>query len=192
MQTLTMLELKVEEAQLACKMILRRLRGRWLASWLLPDYYNYFQNEVEYQLELLDEILGLIATSQKPLRRTESLSRVLVENGLYTQPFSLIQMTSNQGAIARELSYLWQADEEKMAQIEDSLREFNKSQRELQRVREQVDRKWQMDLTGFPPANNLPQMLSMRLLKELSDPDLQPLGHTIIEVPTKRLTKACY
>jgi hypothetical protein len=162
----TTLEQKLEEARLACEKIQRKLRGRALASWLLPERYNYFHEGLEYLLAQLDEIIGLIATSQTPLRRTETLSRSLMEDGLGAQEISLIQTTSNQGAIVRELNNIWRNDERKMARIENSLREFNQSLRELRRAREQLYAKWLMDVVGFPASDGLPQTLSPWLLKE--------------------------
>ena len=186
----TTLEEKLEEARLACEKAQRKLRGRLFASWLLPERYGYFHDGLEYLLAQIDEIIGLIATSQKPLRRTETLSRSLMEGGLGAREISLIQTTSNQGAIVRELSDIWRNDERKMARIENSLREFNQSLRELRRAREQLYAKWLMDGAGFPASDSLPQTLSPGLLKELFDPDAQlRAGRVIIEAPPDRMAR---
>ncbi len=190
MQTVTMLELRLEEAQLLCETTKRKLNRKWFASFLLPEYFVYFEEKLEGLLGLIDDTLGLIATSERPLQRTEMLSRALIEEGLRAQPISLIQTMSNQGAIAHELSTIWHQDEEKMLEIEDNLSDFNRILREMQYAREHADTKWLMDWLGFPDIDNFPSTISLRLMKDLYAPDASSgSGHTIIEVPVQRLAR---
>lgn len=190
MQTITMLELKLEEAELACETWRRKLRGKWLAKFFLPEYVVYFEQKLKELLELIDDTFGLIATSERPLQRTEMLSRALMENGVRVQPISLIQTVSNQGEIAHELFGIWQADEEKMIGIEDNLFDFNQLLRELQDVREQASTKKLMDWLGFPDVESLPETISLRLMKDLLDPDVQSqTKQPVIQVQTKRMAR---
>lgn len=190
MQTLTRLELKLEDARQDCERMRRTLHARLLANWLLPEYCAYFEEKLAELLGLVDELLGAIATLRIPLRRTEMLSRALMEGGLQEPSISLIQTGSTQGAIARELSRLWRNDEEKIAGIEALLREFNQALRQLQSVRDRSETRWLMDLSGFPASDSLPETLSLRLLKELFDSDRGTvMKSTVITVPLKRLVK---
>lgn len=187
MQTLTRLELKLEEARRACERMRRKLHGRLLANWLMPEYYVYFEKKLEELLGLVDEILGSIATSRIFSRRTEMLSRALMEGELPSPAISLIQTGSNQGAVARELSNLWQNDEERMAAIEELLREFNQSLRELQGVRDRSETKLLLDMSGFPVSDNLPEVLSLELLQEIFEPDRRfSASRALTETPPKR------
>lgn len=187
---LTTIERKLEEARITCEDIRRKLHRKWLASFILPEYHNYFEEKLESLLELIDDTLGLIALSEKPLQRTEMLSRALMEDGMRQQPIILIQTMSNQGEVAHELSSIWHDDEDKMNEIEGNLFAFNRLVREMQRMREQGSARWWMDMVGFPASDSLPQTFSLQLLKEVFDSGRQsPPGHTIIEVPNKRLAR---
>lgn len=187
---LTTIERNLEEARVTCEEIRRKLHRKWLASFILPEYHNYFEDKLEDLLELIDDTLGLIALSEKPLQRTEMLSRTLIEDGMRQQPIILIQTMSNQGVIAHELASIWHNDEEKMNEIEANLFDFNHLVRDMQRMRDQGSARLWMDIVGFPASNSLPQTFSLQLLKEVFDSGRQsPPGHTIIEVPSKRLAR---
>lgn len=188
MQTITILESKLEEARVACEKMKRGLHKKLLASFFLPEYVVCFERMLEELLELIDDTLGLIATSERSLQRTEMLSRVLMKEGLSAQPISLIQTRSHQGEIAHELAAIWQTDEEKMIDIEANLQGINHLLRDLQSVREQASTKIFMDWLGFPNAESLPETISPQLMKDLLDPDIQsPVSKTITQMPSKRV-----
>ena len=190
MQTLTKLELKLEEARLICGATKRNLRRNWRAKFVLPEYFLFFEGRLSHLVTLIDETLGLIATSERLLQRSELLGQRLMDDGLNVRQINLIQTFSNQTEIARELSDLWHDEQEIMIEVQENLADFNLVARELENVRDEVGPKWWMDRLKFPELENLPQIISTTLIKELLDPNIQlPQRHTVIKEPPKRMAR---
>lgn len=184
------LELKLQQARYACEVAQGNLYQRQFAHWLMPNDFHYFADELEYQTRLLDEVLGLIGVSQTSLNRVEALSQTLLQDGFQPPTFSMFQISSNRAAVARELANIWNDDEQKKVRIEKILVEFNQSLRDMQRERNSPTVKWALDLFGFPKISSFPPSLNLGLIKDHFDQEFQQTsGHTIIEIPVKRLVK---
>lgn len=183
---ITRLEMELQEARDGCEELMEALRYSGRARFLAADERASFLNGLNYMLNTIDEIAKLIVSAKNQIQESRIIQAMLLNSGFRFCSPKLVQLMSNESAIAEELLLIQEMKDEKITRIGELIMDYNDYLRELIEMRVAGSGRMWMGLGGIPTAEDFPPSLNVRLLSELYEENGNPIRRPPFPIVVKQ------
>lgn len=177
---ITRLEMELREARELCEELVEMLLRSGFVKFFAAGQREIYLDELDELLIIIDEMENLVVSAKSLIRESRAIRSMLLNNGIRSCGPKLVQLISNESAIAEELLLIQEMKDEKVNRIGKLLRRFNRSVRQLLAMRIAGSGRTRMSLAGLPEADDFPRPISLHLLDEFYEESYQ----TIRRIPS--------